>query len=113
MPLFTDEDGFFLSPDAAAAHAIMVQGGFSTPQIEAERMISSGGVQRQRAIEWEAAQVAEAANVDVDACRGLISAALASELLAAFGVTVQDDQQMIADVFMQRLWPLIEAYGAA
>jgi hypothetical protein len=37
---------------------------------------------------------------------------LAAELLAAFGIAVQDDQEMIADVFLERLWPVIEAWGA-
>lgn len=37
---------------------------------------------------------------------------LADELLACFGIAVQDDQEMIADVFLQRLWPVIEAFAA-
>lgn len=111
MP-FTDEHGF-LDPDAAAFHAIAVQGGFTTPEIECQRMISDGGVARERAMAWEAARITAAAQDDVDVARTMIRDALAGEILSAFGITVQDDQTMIADVFMQRLWPLIEAYGAA
>ena len=39
-------------PFGAAAHAVMVQGGFSTPPIEAYRMIRSGGVAAERARVW-------------------------------------------------------------
>lgn len=49
--LFMDEHGF-LGPEAAAAHACIVQGGFSTPPIEAYRMIRSGGVDQERALAW-------------------------------------------------------------
>ena len=40
-PLFFDADGRFLSVELAAQHAVMVQGGFTTPRIEAERMTRS------------------------------------------------------------------------
>lgn len=50
--LYTDDDGLFLSPEHAAAHAILVQGGFTTAEIEPERMLRSGGVQAERAAEW-------------------------------------------------------------
>lgn len=46
-----DEHGF-LDPVKAAAHAVVVQGGFSTPPIEAYRMIRDGGVMRERALAW-------------------------------------------------------------
>lgn len=49
---FHDEDGRFHDPEKAAAHAIAVQGGFSTPLIEAARMIADGGVSEQRARAW-------------------------------------------------------------
>jgi hypothetical protein len=52
--LFKDADGIFYDPDAAAQHAIIVQGGFSTPLREAGRMIRDGGVSGQRAREWMA-----------------------------------------------------------
>ena len=54
--VFMDDDGLFLGPVEAAQHAIMVQGGFSTPEIEAERMIRAGGVQKERAEAWLADQ---------------------------------------------------------
>lgn|GEM_PF-1990625 len=38
--LFTDADGYFYGPEAAAAHAIHVQGGYSTPAREARRMLA-------------------------------------------------------------------------
>jgi hypothetical protein len=38
--LVTDAEGYFRSPEAAAAHAIGVQGGFSTPAREARRMFA-------------------------------------------------------------------------
>jgi hypothetical protein len=50
-PPFCDEHGF-KSPVMAAAHAVMVQGGFSTPPVEAYRMIRDGGVMRERALAW-------------------------------------------------------------
>lgn len=37
--LFMDESGRFHSPETAALHAQIVQGGFSTPEIEARRML--------------------------------------------------------------------------
>jgi hypothetical protein len=51
---FGDEYGF-LDPERAAAHATIVQGGFSTPPIEAYRMIRDGGVGAERARTWLAA----------------------------------------------------------
>jgi hypothetical protein len=50
-PMFGDEHGF-RDPEAAAAHAIVVQGGFSTPPVEAYRMIRDGGVGAERARAW-------------------------------------------------------------
>lgn len=49
--LYRDEHGF-LGPEAAAAHVYLVQGGFSTPPIEAYRMIRDGGVHAERALAW-------------------------------------------------------------
>ena len=46
-----DEHGF-LSPVWAAIHASVIQGGFSTPPIEAYRMIHDGGVGAERALAW-------------------------------------------------------------
>lgn len=37
------KDGVFRSPEMAAMHAIVEQGGFSTPENEARRMIRDGG----------------------------------------------------------------------
>lgn len=48
---FADEHGF-LNPVLAAAHACLVQGGFSTPPREAHRMIRDGGVGAERATRW-------------------------------------------------------------
>jgi hypothetical protein len=48
---FSDEHGF-LDPEMAAEHAIHVQRGFSTPPIEAYRMVRDGGVGRDRALAW-------------------------------------------------------------
>jgi hypothetical protein len=53
--LYRDEHGF-LDPEAAAAHATLVQGGYSTPPIEAYRMIRDGGVGAGRALSWLAEQ---------------------------------------------------------
>lgn len=51
-PPFGDEHGF-LNPEMAAAHAVVVQGGFTTPPIEAYRMLrDSDGVSRVRADRW-------------------------------------------------------------
>jgi hypothetical protein len=50
-PPFCDEHGF-ISPVMAAAHAVYVQGGVSTPPIEAYRMIRDGGVAAGRATAW-------------------------------------------------------------
>lgn len=108
-PIYGDENGFH-DPETAAAHAQLVQGGFSTPDIEADRMVKEGGVARTRADVW---RVKQAAAVDVDRVRALITDALAYELLSAFGISIQDDQDYVAGVFMDRLWPMIEAYGAA
>lgn len=52
--LYRDEHGFF-GPEAASAHAELVQGGYSTPPIEAYRMVKDGGVGAQRALAWLAA----------------------------------------------------------
>lgn len=48
---YHDEHGF-LDPEKAAAHAIHVQRGYSTPPIEAYRMVRDGGVQKGRALIW-------------------------------------------------------------
>jgi hypothetical protein len=50
-PPFCDEHGF-LNPVMAAAHAIMVQGGDSTPPVEAYRMLRDGAVGAERALAW-------------------------------------------------------------
>jgi hypothetical protein len=50
-PPFCDEHGF-ISPEMAAAHAVMVQGGYSTPPVEAYRMLRDGGVAAERALAW-------------------------------------------------------------
>lgn len=50
-PPFCDEQGF-VSPEAAAAHAVLVQGGFSTPPVEAYRMLRDGGPAAERAGAW-------------------------------------------------------------
>jgi hypothetical protein len=50
-PPFADEHGF-LDPVAATGHAVIVQGGFTTPPIEAYRMIADGGVAGERALAW-------------------------------------------------------------
>jgi hypothetical protein len=47
----SDEHGF-LNPEFAAVDAVLYQGGFSTPPIEAYRMIRDGGVSRDRALAW-------------------------------------------------------------
>lgn len=51
-PSYTDEAGVFWSPVHAAAHAVHVQGGFSTPEIEAQRMLADGGEAAVRASLW-------------------------------------------------------------
>jgi hypothetical protein len=48
---FADESGFH-DPDKAAQHAVIIQGGFSTPRREAARMIKDGGVHEERARTW-------------------------------------------------------------
>lgn len=48
---FSDEHGF-LDPEKAAAHAIVVQGGYTTPPIEAYRMLADGGIGAERARAW-------------------------------------------------------------
>ena len=48
-PPFCDEHGF-RDPVLAAAHALMLQSGFTTPPIEAYRMIRDGGVAADRAL---------------------------------------------------------------
>jgi hypothetical protein len=50
LPL-QDEHGF-TDPEAAAFHACMVQGGFSTPEREAARMLLDGGIAGDRARAW-------------------------------------------------------------
>jgi hypothetical protein len=50
-PPFADEHGF-LDPVMAAGHAVIVQGGFTTPPIEAYRMARDGGIAGQRALAW-------------------------------------------------------------
>jgi hypothetical protein len=50
-PPFCDEHGF-RSPVMAAAHVTLVQGGWTTPPIEAYRMIREGGVAAERAKAW-------------------------------------------------------------
>lgn len=51
-PPFFDDDGWFLSPVHAATHAILVQGGFTDPATEAQRMLRDGGVLAERAQAW-------------------------------------------------------------
>jgi hypothetical protein len=48
---FADRQGFH-DPDKAARHAVMIQGGYSTPLREAARMIKDGGVHAERARAW-------------------------------------------------------------
>lgn len=48
---FADRQGFH-DPAKAAAHAMIIQGGFSTPLREAARMIKDGGVSAERARAW-------------------------------------------------------------
>ena len=50
--LLFDADGLFLGPVEAATHAIVAQGGFTDPWIEAERMLKAGGVSAERATAW-------------------------------------------------------------
>lgn len=45
-------DGTFRSPELAALHAVIVQGGFSTPAIEAKRMLCDGGLGGIAARHW-------------------------------------------------------------
>lgn len=45
--LYFDADGRFRSVDLAAQHAVIVQGGFTTPAIEAERMSRERGDSEQ------------------------------------------------------------------
>jgi hypothetical protein len=47
----SDEHGF-LNPEFAAADAVLYQGGFTTPPIEAYRMLHDGGVGAERARAW-------------------------------------------------------------
>jgi hypothetical protein len=48
---FADEHGFH-NPEKAAAHAVIIQNGFSTPLREAGRMIRDGGIHAERARAW-------------------------------------------------------------
>jgi hypothetical protein len=48
---FSDEHGF-IDPERAAEHACVIQRGFSTPPIEAYRMVRDGGIGRDRALAW-------------------------------------------------------------
>lgn len=48
-------DGSFRSPELAALHATIIQGGFSTPAIEAKRMLADGGLGATVARDWIAA----------------------------------------------------------
>jgi hypothetical protein len=50
--LFFDDEGYFRSPELAAMHAIVIQGGYSTPAREARRMIRDGGKGAIMAREW-------------------------------------------------------------
>lgn len=52
IPGFTDEHGYFLSPEHAATHATVVQGGFTTPAREARRMVKDGGRGAEIGREW-------------------------------------------------------------
>lgn len=45
-------DGSFRSPELAAEHATLIQGGFSTPEIEAPRMLRDGGLGAVAARDW-------------------------------------------------------------
>lgn len=49
---YFDADGLFLSPEAAAAHAIEVQGGHSTPELEARRMAAGDGPLAEMGRQW-------------------------------------------------------------
>lgn len=49
---FLDDGRTFKSPELAAMHATVVQGGFSTASIEARRMFNDGGESREIAREW-------------------------------------------------------------
>lgn len=48
---FTDQHGF-RDPEKAAEHACTVQGGYSSPLIEAGRMLRDGGIAAERARAW-------------------------------------------------------------
>lgn len=52
--LYFDAEGNFRSPELAALHAIVEQGGFSTPVREAARMIRDGGRHAEIARAWMA-----------------------------------------------------------
>lgn len=49
---FFNADGTFRSPELAAEHACTIQGGFSTPAIEAVRMTRDGGTGAAVARRW-------------------------------------------------------------
>jgi hypothetical protein len=84
-------DGFG-SPEEAAAHAIVVQGGFSTPAIEARRMLRDGGRGAEIARAWFAAHgldengVGEAEQADAAAADAMAAAVAA--MVQAKGVSV-------------------------
>lgn len=46
-----DEHGF-LDPEKAAVHIITVDKGFTTPEIEAVKMLNNGGIDKERAVKW-------------------------------------------------------------
>jgi len=49
---YMDADGHYHSPVTAAMHAVEVQGGFTTPEREAYRMLADGGIGADRARTW-------------------------------------------------------------
>lgn len=52
-----DDDGRPFGPEEAALLAVAQQGGFTTPTIEAQRMLRSGGVLAERARAWLRAEL--------------------------------------------------------
>ena len=63
---FADEKGF-RDPEKAAEHAILIQGGFTTPVREAYRMLRDGGTSAERATTWLLAQGYDPAVVPAEA----------------------------------------------